>query len=97
MSLGEGPKTAKGASLPRYSRSPTAGHHQATDSPGSTMTRKALIPTTSILRKLVANVEGTEERLQMIHGSVHRDNHIGEQGGRDGEPGHRREKLADEN
>ncbi|XP_007894709.2 scavenger receptor class F member 1 [Callorhinchus milii] len=86
-------KTAKGASLPRYSRTPTIGQPQATGSPSSTMTKKALIPTTSILRKLVANVEGTEERLEMIHGSIHRDTHS-DQDSRDRERGHQQEKLA---
>ncbi|XP_067864647.1 scavenger receptor class F member 1 isoform X2 [Heptranchias perlo] len=41
----------------------------------ATLTKKPLIPTTPILRKLVANVaDGTEKRLDMVHGPTQRDN-----------------------
>uniref|UniRef100_UPI00398E61B2 scavenger receptor class F member 1 isoform X2 n=1 Tax=Pristiophorus japonicus TaxID=55135 RepID=UPI00398E61B2 len=64
----------KETSLPRSPATPAQATQQGQAAGNVTLTKKPLIPTTPVLRKLVANVaEDTENRLDMVPGPSPRD------------------------
>ncbi|XP_067866894.1 scavenger receptor class F member 1 [Heterodontus francisci] len=80
-------KRSKENSLSRFPIIPSSATQQTQAVSNATLTKKPLIPTTPILRKLVANVaEDTENRLDMIPSPAQRDNPP-EQDGEDGHQG----------